>query len=307
MIGLLLSALALVLNPPPRDVLAQPLRGIMNAACTLNVTPADDLHRLVKELPEGAVLCLAPGVYPVRLWIEKSITIRGAGPDHVIIDAEKERPAISIENNGDAVVTIEALTLRNGRGSASQGGGLNVGRSRTVTVRNVRFEGGNGEPGGAAKIAEGHAVFNHCVMTGNKGKLATALFVYNAASAELHQCLIADNVGRAPAVTASWQGKITLDRCTILQADGAALRAVGTGVQAPTIVAQGCILSGPPVEILRGGFPQPKVILEHNLLAAKPAGDGLVEKDNVIDAPALDADHRPLAGSASEGFGHGGN
>jgi nitrous oxidase accessory protein NosD len=281
-------------------------RGAMTSPCTKHVTPADvdKLDKLIaSELPDGAVLCLAPGVYKATLWIERSITIRGSGRDAVIIDGGRSDPTIQV-TRPNAEVTLESLTLRNGNGSAESGGNLNIFDSKTVSVRDVALLGGISDAGGGVLVRGGTATFEDCIMMENQGKLAQAIFVYQAAKARLRNCLIVDNRGEGPAATASWAGHIILENSTVLSKTTAALRAVGTGAQAPIIeVRESIIVGDPPLEIMRGGKPQPKVVFEHNAISSEPKGDGLTARNNIIGPVNLDAKHRPPAGSKAENFG----
>jgi hypothetical protein len=191
-------------------------------------------------------------------------------------------------------------------GSAENGANLSIFDSKSVIVRNVAFLDGDAEPGSVLVrlVRGGEALFENCLFKGNEGKLAQALFVYQAASARLRNCKVFENHGAAPAVTASWGGRIFLESSTIISKATAALRAVSTGSQAPTIEATKCILDGSPLlDIVRGGTPQPKVTIEHSAISTAPTGDGLTARDNIVGPLNLDSNLLPPAGSPIAQYG----
>jgi parallel beta helix pectate lyase-like protein len=71
---------AMLIAPEPRSAAAQ------QAPCTAAAAPADAQAR-IDLAPEGAVICLAAGVYrgPLRVENKRGITVRGAGARQTII------------------------------------------------------------------------------------------------------------------------------------------------------------------------------------------------------------------------------
>lgn len=279
-------------------------RGAMTSQCTRRITPADvhNLDSLLKNLPDEAVLCLGAGVYHFNFWIERSITIRGTGRQDVIIDGGGTNPTVQIVKD-TAAVTIESLTLRHGAGSAESGSNLQIFDSRIVVVHDVAILDGTSGPGGVL-VGGGMAQFEKCLISGNEGTLAQAVFVFQDAEARFTDCVIAGNKGVGPTVTASWAGHIILKNSTIVGKATPALRAVGTGSQAPSIEAADCIISSEvPVEIKRGGAPEPKVLLKHNAISVAPTTNGVSALDNIVGPFSLDAQFRPAPGSPIANYG----
>lgn len=257
----------------------------MTLASTVSVGPTDasNLDSVVMSMKDGDTLLLAPGVYSANLRLERSITIRGAtspGGDPaecVVLDGGQRGPCIQVANAG-CTVAIEGVTLRNGRGKGGEGGCLSIYAAKEVLLRQVDFLGGHAEAGGALFVRSGECQAEHCRFLKNYGELAQAVWVYQDAKVTLRHCLIIHNVGPAPAVTASWAGQLQLHHCTILTSGTAALRAVGTGAQAPQISALHCLLSEPSLEVLRGGLPQPTIRLRDTVWSATFPIPGVIDE-----------------------------
>lgn len=302
------AATILFLFATGQTVLGSPMkkRGTMESTCTKAVKPTDvlNLNQLVaNEVPAGGVLCLAPGTYKANLWLDKSITVRGmGGPGDVVIDGAGARPAVQVTDD-EATVVLENLTLKNGFGSKEHGANLNIFDSKMVTIRNVVFSDGIAQAG-AVMVRQGEARFENCVFTHNEGRLAQALFVYNDGKARLTNCRIFANRGEGPAVAASWIASVTIEHSTIVS-DNAAIRAAGTGSQAPTVEVRQSILRGSaPVEVVRGGHPTPTVVIEHCAVTAAPTGEGVSERDNLVSKLIeLDNEAKALGGSALSRYG----
>lgn len=86
--------------------------------CVLWVNPNESLQEIIDRVASGSVLCLGEGVWYENLVITKSITIRGKGPQHTVIQVRQTdfySPAVSIRGprtGTPLVIVLENLTLR---------------------------------------------------------------------------------------------------------------------------------------------------------------------------------------------------
>jgi hypothetical protein len=277
------------------------------AACDKTIGPEDapNLKSILAELRDGAVLCLNAGTYRANLWIARSLTIRGTG--RVVIDGGRREPTVSIGAH-QLKVTIEGLTLQNGDGGAGgRGGNLWTSAQSEVVLRDVTLEHGRSDSngGGGFLAHDGTLVLERCRIVDNSGRRAHAAIVNGAATVTLRDCLVADNGdggGRPrPAIEVGEVATLHLERTTVVQVNGPALR-VGTVVgSVPTVRAKECILGDAPVEIA-AGEPAPRVEIANSALAA-PLPAGVSGSGNVVGPLGLDAQHRPAGDSIAKGRG----
>jgi len=82
----------------------------------LRLSPGQSIQEAIDRAKEGDVICLSEGTWEENLVIEKSVTLRGAGPEKTVIrSAEEDRPVVLIEGSGIEVV-LEGLTITGARG-----------------------------------------------------------------------------------------------------------------------------------------------------------------------------------------------
>jgi hypothetical protein len=169
--------------------------------CTRSVTPADapNLQTILRELPAGAVLCLAEGVYDrVHLVIEQSLTLRGLG--NVVLDAHHAAPTLLVIRK-DIEVTVEHLTLKRGGGSATgEGGNLSVSKRATLFLRDVVLDQGESSHngGGGVQARDGQILLERCRITGSRGTKAQAIQVEGQTVLTLRDSTVAGGQGVAP-------------------------------------------------------------------------------------------------------------
>jgi len=82
---------------------------------SLSPRPGESLEEAIAWAPEGAVIVLSSGRYPANLRLEKSVTIRGAGPEATVIQAVSPGPPV-VWVLGKAKVRLENLRIEGGRG-----------------------------------------------------------------------------------------------------------------------------------------------------------------------------------------------
>ena len=274
-----------------------------NAPCTKSITPADAprLQKIVDELPDGAVLCLGEGRYEAQLFIERSLTIRGAGST-TILDARSCGSAVTVARH-EVDLTIEQMVLRRGSGGGTgEGGNLSVDKAHRIVVRDVSFELGEADAngGGALMARSGEIVLEHCTMTGNRGSRAQAILLDGIASVTLRDCVVIADQGEAPAALVVGGAQLTLDHSTVIGSHGA-VRVRGNNPTRPSLVVDASIL-GMPAIASEATNESPRITVRDSALSA--AASGIEDLGgNVYGELRLDAEHRPIAGSIAEGRG----
>ena len=81
----------------------------------LSLRPGESLEEVIARAPEGAIIVLSSGKYQANLRLEKSVTIRGAGPETTVIQAFSPGPPV-VWVLGKAKVRLENLRIEGGRG-----------------------------------------------------------------------------------------------------------------------------------------------------------------------------------------------
>lgn len=273
------------------------------APCTKTVTPADAprLQEILNELPEGAVVCLGEGRYEVQLFIERSITFRGAGPT-TVLDGRYRAPVLLVARP-DVDMTVENLVLRRGSGGAGgEGGNVSVFKGRKVVLRDVSLELGESESngGGALMARNGDVLLERCTLTGNRGARAQAILIDGIASVTLRDCLVVAEQGTAPAALVLGGAQLVVDHTTMVAPQGA-VKVRGSNPTRPSLVIDGSIVVSPPI-ILEDVTPPPRVTVRGSALS--DAVTGIEDQGgNAFGELHLDAEHRPTPGSIAQGRG----
>lgn len=77
--------------------------------------PGQPIQAAIDSAPPGSTLVLSRGTWTENLRIEKSLTLRGQGPEATFIQAERAGPPV-LWVAKEAQVSLEGLTIRGGRG-----------------------------------------------------------------------------------------------------------------------------------------------------------------------------------------------
>jgi len=267
------------------------------------------MKKILKELPEGAVLCLQPGVYNTRLWIDRSLTVRGLGGG-VILDGNGQASTIEVVREAVDFV-LEQVTVRGGAGGGmGQGGNLNIDDSHRVVLREVTLESGSSDDngGGGLLLNRGELLMERCRVTQNRGSRAQAILVNAGAKLTLRDCLVAGNGagsrGDAPAIFLTGAVDLTVERSTIFGNRGMALRVGGDDKIPSTVSVSSSILGDPAIVAGPAQRTHARIVVKDCALSAAVAG---IEDagGNVVGEIRLDAEYRPIAGSIAVGKGPG--
>lgn len=79
------------------------------------VKPGQSLQAVIDSAPAHSTIIISRGTWTENLRLEKSITLRGQGPEATIIQAARAGPPV-LWVGKNAQVTVEGLTLKGGRG-----------------------------------------------------------------------------------------------------------------------------------------------------------------------------------------------
>lgn len=128
--------------------------------------PFNEVYQAIEAANPGATINVGPGTYSENIYIEKNITLIGAGTNQTIIDGKGKAAAIGLEPSLTAV-TIRDMTLTNGH-STDVGGGLSNGKAQTTLV-NVLITGNIAdERGGGIDVdVSGKVTMTNCTITNN--------------------------------------------------------------------------------------------------------------------------------------------
>lgn len=96
--------------------------GLAQADCTVTVKPGESIQSAINAAPEGAVICLAAGMWEENIVIRKSLTLRGAGQEYTSIKSKPfpiiqltQPPVVLIQNSAEKSVTLEGLNISGAR------------------------------------------------------------------------------------------------------------------------------------------------------------------------------------------------
>jgi len=157
--------------------------------CTILVQLDESIQEAVDQAPEGAVICLSPGIYKENLIIGKNLTLRGEEekPEETrITGAMEDHPVIQIESEREIEVKIENLAVSDAKGRSADGI-KGAGRVR-VLIKNVCISNNwwyGLSVGGEARLTliDSSVSQNH----------VSGLLVEGTAQVEVHDSRFADN------------------------------------------------------------------------------------------------------------------
>ena len=119
----------------------------------------DDVAAAVATSAAGDVITVCPGSFITHVDVVHELTIEGTGdPEATVLDGDGQ-PGSIVSASGSFTLTLERLTLRDGRGTlgsnGSTGGGALYADGASLDLRSLRFE-GNGGDYGSAIASNGH-------------------------------------------------------------------------------------------------------------------------------------------------------
>jgi hypothetical protein len=154
------------------------------------------------EVDRDGTLYVCDGVHYVNLTVLADVTLQGTGVDAAFLDGGGEGPVVDVARTGTSV-TVQALTLQNGRGAPHPvaydgqdyevGGGLRCVRDAAVTLSSVRVRDNQADYGaGVGLYGRCEATMSDVSLEGNAASNGAGLFV-GSALADLSSVYFTDN------------------------------------------------------------------------------------------------------------------
>lgn len=207
--------------------------GACNADCSLreairaaNATPGHDTI----ILPSGTlVLTLKGGDDNAALGdldITTPVTLQGAGSGQTIIDATGlDDRVFEIHPLSSGVVTISGVSVRNGRVTSENGGGVSC-RNSTLTMQDVILAGNDagGNSGGGLAADECALTLTATRLVGNRARQGAGLQVFQSSLTFSHSQASGNEASEAGGGIVAFRSEVTLSFSTLANNS-----AVGTG------------------------------------------------------------------------------
>jgi hypothetical protein len=116
----------------------------------------------ITKAGSGDRINIGPGIFYENLELDKNLSFYGAGMDTTILDGNSAGPVIS---NYSFALTVQDMTVRNGRSTGNRGGGIgHWGTSLNLTRVKVT---GNSSPSGGGISSNAPLNMTDCVVSGN--------------------------------------------------------------------------------------------------------------------------------------------
>jgi len=282
--------------------------GEQKSSCTIYVESGEPIQEAIDQAPEGAVICLAPGIWRENLLITKNVSLRASILGTATIWGNTQEPNTPVVRicAGEGVaphqhapyVVIENIVIA---GSYGWSFGILVGIGAKARITNCVVA----ACGSGVCIEDAaDAVLNGCVIIGNRlipdpnfiGD-GVGIWLWGSAMAVIQECTILQNGNDG--IKASDNSKVTIVDCTIDgNRFGIALHdAVEAVIEQNQIIRNyhySIYLSEPPCY---GGYqtdPHPRTFTGH-----------IVGRANIIpgpDEPGGNCWWEPSIGACSSGF-----
>ncbi|HCP32422.1 TPA: hypothetical protein DIT45_04175 [Candidatus Acetothermia bacterium] len=245
--------------------------------CTIHVQAGESIQEAIDRAPEGAVICLAAGMYEESVVIQKRLTLRGEGSKYysegVEIIGVPDKPIIQVGSDYEIEVRIQDVGVKRNRGSA--GPLIQIKGMAEVLLYNVQISNG-GKYGVTAKQEYGLAVQDSTKVTLIKcaisGSWAGGLYVEDRARVTLQDSTVSNNGGSGLRVVDA--AYITLTNSEVTKNDGSGLY-VENWAQ---VILQDSIVSNNGGDGLRMG-DSGQATLTNSKIAAN-GGNGLYLEDS---------------------------
>ena len=188
-----------------------------NNDCRSWRTPCKTITAAITKATAGDVLIIAPGTYTENIRFYKSLVLIGSGSARTIIRGDPNNIAPVVFIDTEATVAISGVTIRDGRNTSGEGGGIDnlgtltlansvvrdntaqrgggIGNSGNLNVTNSTIHGNTAPSGGSGgMINRGQAVIQNTTFSGNRAlSNATAGAISNHAMMTLINVTISGN------------------------------------------------------------------------------------------------------------------
>ncbi|MEP7341593.1 MAG: choice-of-anchor Q domain-containing protein [Acidobacteriota bacterium] len=276
----------------------------------INDSGTNSLRQVIADAPAGSTVMFSPTVFNVtrtitltsdQLLINKNLTINGPGANLLTISGNNNNRVLRVQGSG-LNVTINDLTISNGRATSSIGGGIlsnsSLTLNRCVIANNLATASG----GGVHLQAGATGTFTACTFSGNTASTGGGLYFESAGSQRLTltNCTLSGNTGTTTGgalVYAALSGNSPAEivNCTIANnnsADGGGIfiYATGAGTTA-TVTTRNSIYANNTNTNLRtlseSGGTATITSLEYNLTTGSGSGLLTATGDQINTNPLL--------------------
>ncbi|MBI3186048.1 MAG: hypothetical protein HYZ28_28255 [Myxococcales bacterium] len=239
-----------------------------------------DLQETIDRAGEGATVEVPPGTTEASLVIDKSITLRGAGPGKSVIDGKKRGSCVLV-GGAKAKVRLCGLSLVNG--GSDVGGCIAFRLGELLELEDCLLEGGSALAygGGGALLAGKKARLCRVRVTRCRGQQGGGILVDEECEAELWACaLFANAASWGAGLRVKEAARVRLLHCTLAEdagskkGPGGEIAVDGTMTRTPELEVVNCILvpKGDAPAITSAGKFSGKVALRHSLLPKSAEG-----------------------------------
>ncbi len=163
--------------------------------CLTAATPCLTVGGAEGKAANGDVIIIAAGVYEVDLTTSKTLTMTGAGRDATYLDGANAHRVLGLF--GSAEITLQDVTVQNGRYTGQQGGAIyNLG---TLALTNVRLTNNSSDSGGGAIYNNGaltvqnSEVISNSATNGDGSGRGGGIYANYSSTLTVTQSLIANN------------------------------------------------------------------------------------------------------------------
>jgi parallel beta-helix repeat protein len=193
------------------------------------VGPMKTIQTAINTVVSGGRVNVASGTYIERITINKNMLLYGAGQGLTFISGNNTGTVVT--TNTGTNVTIIGVTIKNGNGTLSWGGGIfNRG---IMNLINTTITNNTADAGGAIQNYFGSLTINGCNLTNNTARVAGAIFNTDNASVTIINTKITGNTASqsSGAINTGGTGTLNITGCNITgntaATDGGALVTAG--------------------------------------------------------------------------------
>lgn len=139
-----------------------------SCACTVCASgcPFNEVSHAINAAQPGATIRVCAGTFEENIYIEKDVTVIGAGINKTIIDGKALDSVVGISPDLTGV-TLRDMTLRNGK-SPGVGGGISNGKSHTTLINLLITDNIAQDRGGGIDVdVSGEVTMTNVTITNN--------------------------------------------------------------------------------------------------------------------------------------------
>lgn len=269
---------------------------IATAATNIVTTTADDnspgcLRQVISNSVSGDIIIFAPGLSggtilltSGQILLDKSLVLDASPlPDGLTINGNTNGRIFQI-TNGSTTVSLDSLTITNGKVDSSGGGGI---YSAGTLILNKCTVAGNTASHGGGIVNAGTMTLNLCTVAKNASYSYEGGGIYNWGTLTLNKCTIAGNVAAAVGGGIYNESELTVNQSTLANNSSGSGGGIFTEGAGAVIIINNSTLSGNYATYEGGGiFHMPSatsLTLFNSIIAGntRPGSDSNIGRLNV--------------------------